>query len=118
MADNSLNVAPSSGEQSPSSQSNLQASGQADLSNGLTGKVQPGIAADQLKSDQGISLSPTALSTVDLNTAATGTATTQPAVVKHHGSPILWGICVLLFIAAIVMFYVTSKSGKKHNQYK
>lgn len=120
MADSTISVTPATGGgQDPTTQNNLQASGETTLNNGLGGKVQPGIAADQLKSDQGISLNPTALSTVDLSTAATGTtATVQAEPAKHAFNPMLLGISIALFIIAVVMFYITSQSGKKHNQYK
>ncbi len=120
MAESSIIVKPGSGGgQDASTQSNLQGSGQTSLDNGLTGKVQPGIASEQLKSAEGISLTPTALSTVDLNgTTSSTTVSTQTAPTPHHFNPLLLGICIVLFVAAIVMFIMTDRLSKNHNQYK
>ncbi len=119
MADNSITVTPGSGGgQNASTQSNLQGSAQGSLDNGLTGKVQPGIASEQLKTDQGITLTPTALSTVDLSGTAGSTTTTTAPPKQQDFNPVLIAFCAVLFIAAIVMFFITNQSGKKHNQYK
>jgi hypothetical protein len=118
MAETSLTVTPGSGGgQNPTTQNNLQGSGQASLDNGLTGKVQPGITSDLLKTEQGISLTPTALSTVDLSGTPSSTAPeTVPS--QDQFNPVLIAFCVVLFAAATIMFIVTNQSGKKHNQYK
>jgi hypothetical protein len=116
MASSSLSVTPASGSQTPVTQSSLQASGQASLDNGLSGKVQSGIAGEQLKSDQGISLAPAALSTVDLNATSSQPTTITP-VKTHHFNPILTSIVVILVIAAVVMVKFINDSSKKHNQY-
>lgn len=116
MANSSLSVTPASGSQTPVTQSSLQASGQAGLDNGLSGKVQPGIAAEQLKSDQGISLTPGALSTVNLSATSSQSVTTTP-IKTHHFNPLLIGLVIILVIAAVVMVKVINDSSKKHNQY-
>jgi len=121
MADTSLTVTPgtSSSGQDPVTQESLQPSAPGNLSNGISGAVQPGVTGDQLSSTGGISITPGALSTVDLNssTTATTSSTTQPTPTQHI-NPVLVGLCVLFFIVAIVMFFITNQSSKKHNQYK
>ena len=112
MAGSSLIVTPNAGAQAPSTQSGLQANGQANLDNGLSGRVQPGITGDQLRTDQGIALTPTNLPTISL-----GTATNNQVVAptKHHFNPALMIFSILLFVLAIVLFRVTGNTGKNYN---
>ena len=112
MADSSLTVTPNAGAQSPSTQNGLQANGATNLNNGLSGKIQTSVSGDQLRNDQGIQLTPTPLPTINL-----GTATPNQIVVpvKHHFNSVLMVFSILLFVTAIVLFRLTSQSGKNHN---
>ena len=113
MADE-LTVTPNSGAQAPTSQTNLQPTGQTEVSSATTtGRVQPGVLGDQLRSTNGIALTPGQLSTVSL----TGTAPAQPVIpADKEFNPALMILSIILFAVAIVLFKVTGNSGKKHNQ--
>lgn len=119
MADSSLTVTGGSGgNQTPANQSNLQAATTGNLNPSQSKNFQPGITGSSLNSTQGISLNPTALSTVALSGNTSGSTATKAAVVQtHHFNPVLILGVLLLFSVAAVMFIVTNQSGKKYNQY-
>jgi hypothetical protein len=79
------------------------------------GSVQPGTANAALQSTQGISLTPTPVSTVALSGSAGQTSTTLPK--QQHLNPVLVVLTLALLIVAVALFWAVSASGKKHNQY-
>jgi hypothetical protein len=115
MASNQLNTTSSSS--SSASQAANQTPQAATAANfgasQSSGGVQPGTATALLSSQNGIKLSGTALSTVNLGTASTKTFSSTPGpAVKHHVSAPLLGFAILLVIAAAVMFYAVGRSVK------
>ena len=80
------------------------------------GSVQPGTATSLLTSKQGVSLSNTPVTTVNLNgaqtTAATSAQTPNNTATSRDVNPVALGFCGLLFVAAVVLFLVTSRSAK------
>ena len=73
--------------------------------------IQPGTAANLLNSGQGIPLNNVPVPLVSLNTS---TATSAVVAVPHRQAinPVLGGISVLLFVVAIGLFVLTSRSSK------
>jgi hypothetical protein len=115
MAD--LTIAPATGDQgttqNPQTVPSAQTVGGASTK---SGGVQPGTSRDVLTSQNGLSLQPSALTTVTLDTtASTGSQaqqapTTQPAA--HHVNPALFGISIALVLIAAGLFWVISRSAK------
>ncbi len=78
-------------------------------------EVQPGTATDLLNSNSGITLSGTPLTVVNLNSAATTSSTQSTVEVTQNDqqiNPVGIGFAVLLFVVAIVFFWLTSRSAK------
>lgn len=114
MAD-SLSVTGNTGAQTPSAQNNLQAPGQVGINPSTTSNFQPVINGNQLKSSNGIPLSPQNLSTVSLsNTGSSSDQIIIPAP-KHFNWALLL-LSIAFLVIAVVLFKITSDSGKKHNQ--
>jgi|GEM_PF-1648912 len=87
-----------------------------------TNSVQPNAGANLLKSQGGISLSPTALPTVALGGASSQSQTVQstpttPSLAKHHIDAAYLVIPGLLIVLAIIAFWVTSRSVKSTTDY-
>ncbi|HVA11498.1 MAG TPA: hypothetical protein VNG32_05035 [Candidatus Dormibacteraeota bacterium] len=85
--------------------------------------VQPGTATTLLTTGSGIALYPTQLPTVSVNTAPQTTTTSTPVVAttiqtKHHISGGLLGISAGLFIVALVVFWIITRSAKNTTNYK
>jgi hypothetical protein len=109
---------------SASSGSGTQGSTQSPQSAGSTAtgaptsSVQPGTATALLNNGQGgVPLHGTALSTVNLAPAtAAATVTVQPPLpgmpAKHHINTPLFGMAILLFVVAAVLFWTTGRSVK------
>ena len=80
------------------------------------GSVQSGTARSLLTSSQGVSLSNTPVTTVSLNATATNATTSAQTVntspTSHAINPVALGFCGLLFVAAVLLFFVTSRSAK------
>src|SRR2546421_637495 len=75
--------------------------------------VQSGTPADVLRSTNGIPLSNTALSVVNLGgTTTSATTSSKPVTPKHHANVPLLGFSALLIVIAIVMFWIDSRSVK------
>lgn len=108
----SLTTTSNSGEQTTTQ--SPQASVGSAPATAQAGSVQPGTANNLLTSQNGQSLSPTPLSTIDLSggAASTGQLALQPTAVKHHFNPVLGGAAVLLFVVAVALFWSTSRSVK------
>ncbi len=72
--------------------------------------IQPGTAANLLNSTQGIPLNNVPVPLVSLNTSTA----TPPASIPPHPAinPVLGGLSVLLFVVAIGLFVLTSRSTK------
>ena len=72
--------------------------------------IQPGTAANLLNSTHGIVLNNVPVPLVSLNTSTA----TPPATVQPHSTinPVLGGLSVLLFIVAIGLFVLTSRTSK------
>lgn len=81
-----------------------------------TGTIQPGTAKDLLNSTNGVALGDQQLTTVSLaNSTSTSTSTntaTNNAKNNHNVSPVALGFCALLFVIALVMFFMTNRSAK------
>jgi len=118
MANNSSLTA-TSGSGSQTTTQSPQSVGDAATTTRST-SLQPGTASNLLTSQNGVALQPTPLSTVSLN-PATQTATTQNAATAqptaHHSNPVLLVLCVLFLAAAVVMFWITSRSAKNTTEY-
>jgi hypothetical protein len=113
MAETQLPAVSSSGSQT-NTQSPQSAGPATSTTNG--GAVQPGTANALLTSTNGVSLTPTPVTTIGLGQSSGSTATTIP-IAKHHFNPVLMVFSIILFVIAIIMFKLTSDSSKKHNQY-
>ncbi|MFO0781773.1 MAG: hypothetical protein U0524_02670 [Candidatus Saccharimonadales bacterium] len=80
-----------------------------------SGNVQPGTATNLLNSSSGISLSGSALTTVDLaGTSATTTtqATTEPPTQPHHVNAAALGLFIALAVVAVLVFVSMTRSAK------
>ncbi|MEO8104889.1 MAG: hypothetical protein ABI602_00955 [Candidatus Saccharibacteria bacterium] len=76
--------------------------------------VQPGTAASLLTSSSGIQLTNASVPLVSLTTStAPAPSVVPPAATRHALNPVLSGLSVLLFIVAIALFVLTSKTSKK-----
>jgi hypothetical protein len=73
--------------------------------------IQPGTAANLLNSTQGISLNNVAVPLVSLTTSTT-TASVAPLASHRTINPVLGGLSVLLFVLAIGLFVLTSRTSK------
>ena len=109
-----LPVSAGSGTQT-TTQSPQNSTQSATLSNQVD-NVQIGTPASLLNNVGGISLSSTTQPTVNL---ASNASTTQPVAqqaIHHSPNLILVGFSGLLFVVAVVLFWVTSPSSKKYNK--
>ncbi len=80
-----------------------------------TSEVQPGTATNLLNSSTGISLSGTPLTVVSLNGSTTASSTqtvSETTTNDQQLNPVGIGFAVLLFVVAIVFFWLTSRSAK------
>lgn len=76
--------------------------------------VQPGTAASLLTSSQGIPLNNVSVPLVSLNTSTVATPLlVAPATARHAINPVLGGLSVLLFVVAIGLFVLMSRTSKK-----
>lgn len=76
------------------------------------GNLQPGTSTSLLNNDKGgVPLKNQQLSVVNLNGTQAKTVVSQPPA-KHQTAPVLYGISGLLFVAAIVLFWLTAKAEK------
>jgi hypothetical protein len=109
MAGTTLNTTSGSGTQATTQ--SPQSAGAATATTN-SNAVQPGTASDLLRSNNGVELKSTPLTTVSLG-AKSSTSTAQPPVTnQHHINPVLGVFSVALFILAIVLFWLTSRSAK------
>jgi cobalamin biosynthesis Mg chelatase CobN len=104
------------GNGSADSQANTQSpqSNNQSIATGTkSSSVQPGTATALLSSQGGVTLYPTALPTINVNTATSTTATTTANnTPKHHVNPVLLGFPVLLVVVAVVLFWAMRRSVK------
>jgi hypothetical protein len=76
------------------------------------GSVQPGTAPNLLNTDKnGVALSNQSLSLVNLGARQSQISKFAPAP-ERHTNPALFGVSGLLFVIAVVMFYVTARAAK------
>ena len=108
MADNQLSATTNS-----TTQSNTQSPQTVGTTSGTaqSSSVQPGTASTLLVSQNGITLHPTALPHASL-TSGTIKAPATPVPQHHHWNPVLTGLAVLLFLAAIVLFWGAGRGVK------
>lgn len=106
----------SSGSGTQSATQSPQTAGQPSTAAAQTSNVQPGTATDLLRSQSGVQLQDTALSTVSLSTQTTSSSTTSAAPAtqqpKHHVNAVLFALPVLLVLLAVIFFWLTSRSVK------
>jgi hypothetical protein len=77
---------------------------------GQSQNVQTGTATSLLNGHDGVPLHGTAVSSVSLTAAATvRTAPPTPTTSNHGTNPVLFGFSVVLFVAAIALFWNTSR---------
>jgi len=99
-----------------SSQTVTQSPQTATGSNGaspLSGSVQPGTAVSLLNSNVGMQLHGTALTTINLSTSNSTSATpTLQSAQKHHIYIPLFGLSALLVLVAIVLLSTANRSVK------
>lgn len=110
MADTTLNITPGSGTQSATQ--TPQSAGSPNNGGTETSGVQPGTASDLLRSSNGVQLKQTPLTTVNLDTAKAGSAQPVQRTEGHHIHPVLGVFSAALFILAIALFWLTSRSVK------
>ncbi len=81
-----------------------------------SGSVQPGTATSLLTQSNGISLSGQALTAVSLDGTTTSTGqSSQPEPVtpaKHDVNPVLLGLAIALFVAALMIVWKINHSAK------
>ena len=115
MADQ-LSTGQGSGTQAATANPQTLASGSATQTN----SVQPTTSGNLLKSQGGIPLDSTVLPTVDLSAVSqqgqTQAASTTPAAPRHINTTYLV-FPVLLFVIAVVAFWLTNRSVKNTTQY-
>jgi|GEM_PF-2579055 hypothetical protein len=87
--------------------------------------VQPGTATTLLTNTSGITLHPTALTTVNVGATSpqpAATTSSTPATVhtqpKHHINGGLLGISIGLLVIAVVVFLVITRSAKNTTNYR
>lgn len=114
--DEQLRTTTSAGGGQTTTQNPQTAAPQSDNNAAPAGSVQPGTATSLLTSQQGLTLSPGALTTVDLGATTTSTqasAKPRPAVpAKQTINPAILGLSVLLCLVAIATFWWISRSAK------
>jgi hypothetical protein len=118
MADQDLSAASSSGTQSATQDPQTSTSGQ--LGGTTSSSVQPGSSVNLFSGQSGVSLNPTSLSTVNLNSDSSATTTTtvaSPAVLKHNPNTVLLGLMVILVVLAIAIFWKFTSSAKNTTLY-
>ena len=116
MANSGLSVSPATGDQaSNAGSSSLQPGTQSNLGNANSSNFQPSLGSDQLTSNQGISLTPKQLNTINLSTVQASSGQTKTAEPAHHFNPFLLVVAIGFFLIAIAMFAYTSRSGKDYN---
>lgn len=93
---------------------NPQTATQNDASAAGAERVQPGTADRLLTSQQGVSLVPGNLTTVDLSARATTVAAPRPVTpLQHKGiNQMLLGTSVALCIVAVALFWWMTRSAK------
>jgi hypothetical protein len=86
--------------------------------------VQPGTATTLLTTSGGISLHPTALTTVSVSNAGSEPVTTTSSAVatvnvqpKHHINGGLLGVSIGLLVIAAVVFMIITRSAKNTTNY-
>ncbi|MEK7059652.1 MAG: hypothetical protein AAB971_02770 [Patescibacteria group bacterium] len=108
-----LTASTSTGTQA--STQNPQIAGRSTASGTQSSKVQPGTTRALLDSQGGVPLQSTSLTMVNLNAPAAKTAMTtavNPMPAKHQINPTLAGLTVVLFVIAIVSFWIINRSAK------
>ena len=91
---------------------NPQAASAGTTSAAQTSAIQPTTTTSLLNGGNGIVLNGSTLPSVTLGTTTASTQAPITPVAKHHINPVLGSLAVFLFVAAIVLFYLTSKSAK------
>lgn len=111
MADTTLNTTSGTGNQATTQ--SPQVAGSSGTTGAKASSVQPGTASDLLRSQQGIQLKDTPVTTVNLSEAtSSGTVQQTPATKHHHINPALGAFSIALFVLAIVLFWITSRTAK------
>ncbi len=107
---NQLTTASNSGTQS-STKSPQNSAGSSGPTSQI-GAVQPGTATNLLNSDKsGVALTGQSLSLVNLSPRQSQISKFAPPP-QRHTNPALFGVSGLLFVVAVVMFYVTARAAK------
>lgn len=117
-----LNITPATQDQAQANTQNPQSVPSGTNVGGAStqsGGVQPGTSKSILTSDNGLSLTPSAVTTVDLNatSSATSQPTADPVAASHHINPALLGISIALVVLAIGLFWGISRSAKSTTDY-
>lgn len=110
MAETPLSTSPGGGSQTTTQ--SPQTAGSTGNGGGISSEVQPGTASDLLKSQNGIQLKDTPLTTVSLAPASSSAQTAAVETHHHHINPALGAFSITLFVVAVVLFWLTSKSAK------
>ena len=102
------------GNGSQTSTQNPQTASPGNISPGSSSSIQALNSVNLFNGQNGVSLNPTPLPTVNLNTTTTQpTATPKTTVANHHINGALLGFSIVLFILAVAMFWFTSKGANK-----
>jgi hypothetical protein len=116
-----LSISSGSGTQQAGTQSPQNSVGSG-VNTEAGSNVQPGTATSLLTTTSGIALTPSQLPTINVNESAqpststnsVATTTVQP---KHYISGGLLGVSIGLFIIALVVFWVITRSAKTTTNY-
>lgn len=107
----------SGGSNGQVSTQNPQTAPQADNNSARAGQVQPGTARALLNNTQGVTLTNTPVTVVPVGaTQTTIQQTVAKAPAKNEINPAALTLPIMLFLVAIVLFYVAGRADKKHNR--
>lgn len=115
---NQLTTGQASGEQTTTQ--SPQISGSSTGNTAKSSNVQPGTATSLLSSQNGLSLQPRALSTINLGGTApaqTQTAQPKPLATAHHINTTYLAIPAALLLIAVVSFWLANRSVKITTDY-
>jgi hypothetical protein len=107
-----LSTTPASGTQGATQSPQTSAPTSSGTASADSGQIQPGTTNSLLQSHDGTTLHPGALTTVNLS-SSTNSFSQAKAVEPRHINGALLFFSILLFVAAVVLFWATNRSVNK-----